>query len=337
MKEFNEKFDITKVVTPLTELIVVDPDTVQDSDKNYYSLSSDAAKRLASVTSMNNATFSRKLYQTDAECWRMLFNKKTSLKEVAELMAKNNAVLVDDSMLMLAEGDTHIEDVVRSINKFVEDDSLSTCYQLYDQNQLMIIATNAETHRGVLIQYYMSANWVVVSNCYFNKAEKHFFISPFTELDVRVDEDIEALMEKDTLISNSGAVIEMVLDKNRESMANTYMSVEEFCWYMKKLFKIKLTIDKFSIFDYAADHEELSGRATQLMSDLIDKFYIDDTDPMLVNAAWLKKSIQMTRISYQDFSNLLETLVIEDVIPVNVLQDFQSKVIKKDTHYNQLN
>lgn len=106
---------------------------------------------------------------------------------------------------------------------------------------------------------------------------------------------------------------------------------------MKKLFKIKLTIDKFSIFDYAADHEELSGRATQLMSDLIDKFYIDDTDPMLVNAAWLKKSIQMTRISYQDFSNLLETLVIEDVIPVNVLQDFQSKVIKKDTHYNQLN
>ena len=58
---------------------------------------------------------------------------------------------------------------------------------------------------------------------------------------------------------------------------------------------------------------------------------------MLVNAAWLKKSIQMTRISYQDFSNLLETLVIEDVIPVNVLQDFQSKVIKKDTHYNQLN
>ena len=336
MKEFKEKFDITKVVTPLNELVVIDPDTVQDKDKNYYALSSEAAKRLASVTSMNNATFSRKLYKTDPEVWRILYGKKVAINEVRELIEKNNAVLIDDSMIMLAEGETHIEDVVRSINKYVEDENLLTCYKIYDKDQLAVVAVSSTTNRGVLIQYYMSANWVAISNCYYNKSSREFFISPFTELDVKVDEDIEALMEKDTMILTSGSVMENQLEAYRKQMADTYMSVDEFCWYMKKLFGIKLTIDKYNVFDYAADHEEISGTATNILGEIIDLFYLDDDAPMLINSAYLKKATHMTRVSYQKFSELLETLVIEDTIPVNVLKDLQGKVIKRDTHYNQL-
>ena len=39
MKEFNEKFDIAKVVMPLSDLEIIDPDTVRDKEKTYYSLS----------------------------------------------------------------------------------------------------------------------------------------------------------------------------------------------------------------------------------------------------------------------------------------------------------
>lgn len=336
MKEFKEKLDITKVVMPLSGLEVIDPDTVRDENQNYYSLSKEAAKRLASVTSMNNAQFSRKLYTTDAEVWRMLYSKKMSINEVRELVGKNNAVMIDDSMVMLAEGDNYIENVVRSINTYVEDEDVSTYYQMYDKDQLAVIAVSATTHRGVLIQYYMSANWVTVSNCYYDKSQKQFFISPFTELDVRVDEDIEALMNKENLMASSGAVIEHQLAAYREQMDDTHMSVDEFCWYMKKLFSIKLTIEKFDVLDYAADHDDLSGTATNMLAKLIDKFYMNEEAGILVNSAYLKKATHMTRVSYQDFSEFLELLVFEDAIPINTLKDFQGKVIKRDTHHDQL-
>ena len=336
MKEFKEKFDITKVVMPLSELEVIDPDTVRDKEKKYYSLSKEASKRMASVTSMVNAQFSRKLYNTDAEIWRMLQSRKMAIDDVKELVAQNNAVMIDEDMVMLAEGDTHIEDVVRSINKYIEDEELITCYKVYDKDQMAIVSVSKTTHRGVLIQYYMSANWVTISNCYYDRADKKFFISPFTELDVRVDEDIEALMEKDVLIRTSGSVMENQLKAYRDQMEETYMSVDEFCWYMKKLFKIKMTIEKFEVFNYAADHDELSGTATNIMASIVDKFYMNDDSPILVNSAYLKKATHMTRVTYQDFSELLELMVLEDVLPVNVLKDFQGKVIKRDTHYNQL-
>lgn len=336
MKEFKEKLDITKVVMPLSGLEVVDPDTVKDESQNYYSLSKEAAKRLASVTSMNNAQFSRKLYTTDAEIWRMLYTRKVAVNDVRDLISKNNAVMIDDSMVMLVEGDNYIENVVRSINTYVEDDKISTYYQMYDKDQLAVVAVSATTHRGVLIQYYMSSNWVTICNCYYNRDQKQFFISPFTELDVRIDEDIEALMCKDNLMMSSGSVMENQLDAYREQMDDTHMSVDEFCWYMKKLFSIKLTIEKFDVLDYAAEHDELSGTATNMMAKLIDKFYLNEEAGILVNSAYLKKATHMTGVSYQDFSAFLELLVFEDVIPINVLKDFQSKVIKRDTHYNQL-
>ena len=336
MKEFKEKFDIANVVMPLSELEVIDPDTVRDKDKKYYSLSKEASKRLASVTSMVNAQFSRKLYNTDAEIWRMLQSRKMAIDDVKELVAQNNAVMIDEDMVMLVEGDNHIEDLVHSINKYIEDEDLTTCYKVYDKDQMAIVSVSKTTHRGVLIQYYMAANWVTISNCYYNRDEKKFFISPFTELDVRVDEDIEALMEKDVLIRTSGSVMENQLRAYRDHMRETYMSVDEFCWYMKKVFKIKMTIEKFEVFNYAADHDELSGTATNLLASIVDKFYMSDDSPILINSAYLKKATHMTRVSYQDFSELLELMVLEDVLPINVLKEFQGKVIKRDTHYNQL-
>lgn len=336
MKEFKEKFDIANVVMPLSELEVIDPDTVRDKDKKYYLLSKEASKRLASVTSMVNAQFSRKLYNTDAEIWRMLQSRKMAIDDVKELVAQNNAVMIDEDMVMLVEGDNHIEDLVHSINKYIEDEDLTTCYKVYDKDQMAIVSVSKTTHRGVLIQYYMAANWVTISNCYYNRDEKKFFISPFTELDVRVDEDIEALMEKEVLIRTSGSVMENQLRAYRDHMRETYMSVDEFCWYMKKLFKIKMTIEKFEVFNYAADHDELSGTATNLLASIVDKFYMSDDSPILINSAYLKKATHMTRVSYQDFSELLELMVLEDVLPINVLKEFQGKVIKRDTHYNQL-
>ena len=336
MKEFKEKFDIAKVVMSLSDLEIIDPDTVRDKEKTYYSLSKEASKRMASVTSMVNAQFSRKLYATDAEIWRALLARKMAIDDVKNLVSQNNAVMIDEDMVMLAEGDTHIEDVVRSINKYIEDEDLATYYKVYDKDQMAIISVSKTTHRGVLIQYYMSANWVTISNCYCDRSEKEFFISPFTELDVRVDEDIEALMEKEVLIKTSGSVMENQLKAYRDQMEETYMSVDEFCWYMKKLFKIKMTIEKFEVFDYAADHDELSGAATTILASIIDKFYMNDESPILVNSAYLKKATHMTRVTYQDFSELLELMVMEDVIPVNVLKDLLGNVIKRDTHYNQL-
>ena len=132
MKKFTERFDIAKLIVPMTEMTAIDPSTLKDKSDNYLELSKHACKRLADVLNMRSAQFSSTLYNTDVDAWKFLLGKRLELTDVKEQIARNNAIVNGDFVVSIDEGDTHIEDMVEAINKFVDDGDLTTLYRLHE-------------------------------------------------------------------------------------------------------------------------------------------------------------------------------------------------------------
>ena len=335
MKKFTERFDIAKLIVPMTEMTAIDPSTLKDKSDNYLELSKHACKRLADVLNMRSAQFSSTLYNTDVDAWKFLLGKRLELTDVKEQIARNNAIVNGDFVVSIDEGDTHIEDMVEAINKFVDDGDLTTLYRLHEKDQIVVLSVNDKGY-GVLIHYFMQGGWVVMYDCYYNQENRRLIVAPYKEVDAKIDEDIQQLLDKDQAILTAASTISYQIESYFDRLGKTFMSVEEFCWYMKKIFKIKLGVDKFSTFDYAADHEEITARIAPYLDAVIDKFYDQGQAYYNVNAPYLKRATTMTQVSYDDFSRLLEVLVMDDVLGIDWLIGFQAKCINRDNHFDQL-
>lgn len=337
MKKFMKPYDISKVVIPVSSLKVVDPGTVIDSEKNYLTLSNYSVKRLASLLNMGSGQFTKKLHSLEPSIWMQFLLQRLGLKDIQEILAHNNAVVIDDTVVTIGEGDTHVEDVVSSINDYINDEALSTSYLLYDKELLVVIAVNSEGY-GALLKYYYQDNWVTIHDCYYNADARTLLVSPYKELDTKVGEDINLLMEKDVIISTSTSTMPYQVESYKKKMQTTFMSVDEIVSYMKKFFKIKMTIEPINVFDYAAEHDELSAKVVGMLELVLNKFYSNPGSAMLVHSPYLKRATTLTSVTYEDFSKLLETMFLEEngLVHVNALLDFQSRVLNQDTHHDAI-
>lgn len=337
MKKFTKPYDISKVVIPVRDLKIVDPGTVIDNDKNYLTLSNYSIKRLAALLNMGSGQFTKKLHTLEPSIWTQFLQQRLGLKDIQEILSHNNAVVIDDTVVTIGEGETHVEDVVSSINDYIEDGELNTSYFLYDKELLVVIAVNKEGY-GALIKYYYQDNWVTIHDCYYKPDDRLLLVSPYKELDTKVGEDISLLMEKQVIMDTSANTMPYQLESYRTKMANTFMSVEEIVHYMKKIFKIKMTIEPINAYDYAAENDDLSARVVAQLESILTKFYSSPNAPMLVHSSYLRKATCMTNVSYAEFSSMLETMFLEENERVHIytVLDFQRKALDRDTNYDAL-
>lgn len=337
MKKFNKPYDISKVIIPVSDLKIVDPGTAITKSGDYLTLSNYSIKRLAALLNMGSGQFTKKLHSLEPSIWSQFLQQRLSLKDIQEILSHNNAVVIDDTLVTIGEGDTHVEDVVSSINDYINDESLSTSYLLYEKELLVVISVNSEGY-GVLIKYYYQDNWVTIHDCYYNPENRTLMVSPYKELDTKVGEDISLLMEKQVIISTATQTMPYQIESYEKKMSSTFMSVDEVVHYMKKVFKIKMTIEPINVYDYAADNDDISANVLSKLELVLNKFYSQSGSAQLVHAPYLKRATTITNVTYADFSELLESMFLEENERVHIytLLDFQNKAIDRDTHYDSL-
>lgn len=342
MKKLSAKFDLSKVVIPLSTLTIVDPDTLKDEiSGSYYSVGNEAAKRLAQISMMESLSFSRKLYKADADSWRYMMSRRQQQEEYQTNIGKYNAVTVspqDSDIIMLSEGNTHITEVIDCINKFIEDPELETYCQIDNPSTMAVISVNRESHRGVLITYYMSANWITVTDCVcdINDESVTLIITPIEELSTYIDEDIPDMLDKDALMTSSEDLLDQNLEEYELKLSSTFMSVEDFVYYIKKIFKIRLEMRIPNVIEYATKHEEYSEFEISLLSKLLNEFYSNTSLARAVHAPYLHRAITFTDITYQEFSELLKIMVFRDTLSVEFLRKFYEHALSNHTNYDEV-
>lgn len=338
MREFTKPYDISKVVMPLSSLKLVDPATSTDPEGNYLTLSNYSSKRVASLLNMGSAQFSKKLYSLEPSIWSQLLSMRLNLNDIKEILSRNNAVVIDDTVVTVSEGESHVEDVVSSINQYIEDKNLKVCYHLYDKDMLVVIAVNSEGI-GVLIKYYYQDNWVTIHDCKYDAASKYLLVSPYKELDTKVEEDIGVLMEKDVVMQTAVSTLVYSLESYQAKLQETYLSVDELLFYLKKYFKLKLTIEPIEAYDWAAERDDLAAPVVERLDAVLKKFYLSSNGSyLLINAPYLKRATTMTPVTYADLSSLLEAAFIMDgPVHINNLIDLQARALNRSSDYDSIN
>ena len=117
-----------------------------------------------------------------------------------------------------------------------------------------------------------------------------------------------------------------------------YKTVDEVTYFMKKIFKIRMGIEPINMLDYAADHDDISAKILSKLEAINNKFYSNADSVQVVNAPYLKKAITSSAVTFADFSDLLETMFLEENerLHISILLDFQRKVLNHETHYDSL-
>lgn len=334
MKLINECYSIEDTIIPVKKLMVVDP-TVVLHDKDYLDLSNYSAKMMAKIYDMVSAKFSADLYKSDAEVWKMLLGKKKVSNNVNNALEVNNAIVMDGTVVTITEGEPHIDKVVEAINEYISDESTKCYMQMYDKDKLVLIAVNDEGY-GTLIKYYFEENWVVVYDCYYAHREQMLLVAPYYTVDSKVNQDVNLMISKDNCFNSSVATMPTQVPVITRVLTSTYMSAEEIIYFMKKSVGLKLNIEPVEPYEYGADHE-YSNQAIDALGVIVRKLYEDYEFLQNLNSnSYIKKAIYQTKVTYFDLVKLLCALFVEGQVDVNKIVELCMKVMKNDTHFQQL-
>lgn len=337
MKKFTNPYDISKTIISLDNLKFIDPGTAITNTGDYLTLSNYSIKRVASLLNMGSGMFTKKLYSLEPSIWTQFLNQRLSLVDIKSILSHNNAVVIEDTLVSVSEGDNYVENVVSSINKYISDENLTTSYFLYDKELLVVSSVNSEGF-GVLIRYYYQDNWVVINDCHYDINKRTLLVSPYEELNTKVGDDISILMDKDTIMNIATQTMPYNVESYRSLMREIPMSVDEVTYFMKKIFKIRMGIEPINMLDYAADHDDISAKILSKLEAINNKFYSNADSVQVVNAPYLKKAITSSAVTFADFSDLFETMFLEENerLHISILLDFQRKVLNHETHYDSL-
>lgn len=336
LTKFTNEYKIDNSVIKVSDLSLIEPVIAIDKNGNYLKMSKFSAKQINQIYNLGGYQFSNKLYWLDVDSWRSLRDKRLTEDNIIENINKYNAVVVNDVIVTVVEDKPYVAEILDFINEFVRDDDISTYVEDIEDKRILSVICIKDNKTGINIRYYIEDNWISIDDCYYDEDSDTLLFGYSSEISSYINEDIINTINKDDLMQSAELSIAYAVEDIKNSFS-VHTSVDEFSYYMKRLFKIKLGVAKYDIMNYAADHQDIPVDAINELSSLIDKYY-DNASSNYTLSSYLRKAITMSSITYGEFVNSLSKIYIhDDLLKIDDLVGIERKVLNKSTDYDQLN
>lgn len=334
MEQFNNNFKFEDTYKKLSSLSLIDPQTAYISGE-YFPINKQSARVLNSNLGLRSFQFSNQLFDHDKDLWETLRDKRVKTESVTEYMDNHLVMIINGLIVSVIDNDKYLSKFMSIIDEYIKDQNLQFYYN-YKDDEFQFIALKEEVDNvrvGIIIRYYLSYNWITVSNILYDK-NNSIYVSNNPITDKEIEDDLEMILDKSVLLGTCDLIIDEYTDFLRRSI-DSKISFNELFNYLKSDFGLKIKYAKIDPIDFLAN-KEYSSEVSAFINDVLN--YIYDTDAYKnVNASWLKKSIQFSKYSFNQYYKILSSMYMDNQANLSRLTTLINQVMTSNTNFIQIN
>ena len=335
IKLFNDEFRINDTVLPLESIELTDPWMCKSNGKNY-SFSKEASKKVAYLFGMNNAQFSKRLYNSASDLWLELLKRQRATEDVTNNLANHTAISLDEgSILSVLPNTIKLSSIFTKINEFMDNSEVTSQFSMSEKEGVLRIYYMDKSGCGIVLSYWFSINWIDVRSIMLRDNIMYVAPLPSYSFEVDTEETLKVLVPKD-LLTDAKETMEYIYTDLDDNIKKVKVSVNEIINLFKVAFKIKLTPDIQDMLSQLADLE-LPEDEYETLFNIIKKIMLSaySTDAS-VASYYLKKATTFTELTYKDLLVDLTKLWSSGVISYPVLEQLELACHRNNADYIQL-
>lgn len=336
MKKFDDKFTINDTVIALDKVDILDPLMIKH-DGRFYSMSKEAAKRVAAITGMHNFQFSKRLYDTASDLWTSLKDRQRDTEDVKEQVQSHSAISLDEGrILAIVPSDIKLSRIFSKFNEFISTDKIDSEFEIDTEDDVLrIVSLDKETKCGVLLTYWIKSNWLEIRDCAIY--EDLVILTPNTEYSFSVDNmDILSMLTLDDLVSYSNSCMPELVKGYIDNLKETKVSLNELVSLFKSALGMKLKSDYEEEYENLLDKFSSSNASSESIDNLQLLLETAYSMKSSIHSAYLKKATTFKDLSYYELVRILTKLAKEGIISYSDLTSCQINCYTNEANYLQL-